>query len=139
MTETLSIEKADHVSTVTLQIPTRPPKFFTELGAAFREIAADREVRAVILRSKAKHFSYGLDLGAAMQSLGGAMSDGSASSRLALHRHILELQTELDAVAACPVPVIAAIHGWCIGGGVDLASACELPVRSEERRVVWVG
>ena len=70
MTETLNVEKSDQIVTVTLEIPTMPPKFFTEIGAAFREIAKDREVRAVIVRSKAKHFSYGLDLAAAFSELG---------------------------------------------------------------------
>ena len=134
MAETLDVQKADAITTVTLKLPAMPPRFFSEIGAAFREIAEDREVRAVIVRSKAKHWSYGLDLAASFQELGAAISSGSAASRLELHRHILQLQGEFDAVAACPVPVIAAIHGWCIGGGVDLASACDIRIATQDSK-----
>ncbi len=134
MPETISIDKREHVTHVVLEKPTMPPKFFEEIGAAFTAIAADPEVRAVVVRSSQKHFTYGLDLGAAMQDLGAGLSGGLAGPRLALHNTILRLQGYLNAVAACPVPVIAALHGWCIGGGIDLACACDIRYASRDAK-----
>jgi enoyl-CoA hydratase len=45
---------------------------------------------------------------------------------------IIRLQASVTAVADCPVPVIAAVHGWCIGGGVDLIAACDIRLASAE-------
>ncbi|MEB2310858.1 MAG: crotonase/enoyl-CoA hydratase family protein [Sorangiineae bacterium] len=134
MPETLSVTSREHVTTVTIEVKTMPPRLFQELGAAFDEIAADPEVRAVIVRSSQQHFTYGLDLGAAMAELGSGVQGGLAGPRLALHQTILRLQSYLSAVAACPVPVIAAIHGWCIGGGIDLACACDLRYAASDAR-----
>lgn len=134
MSETLRIERNEHVVSVVLQHPTMPPKFFGELGAAFDEIAADTSVRAVILRSSSKHFTYGLDLPAAFQELGRELQGGGARDRSDLHRTIVRLQAQITKVAACPVPVIAAIHGYCIGGGVDLISACDIRLASSDAR-----
>jgi enoyl-CoA hydratase len=133
MPETLSISASDHVTTVLLERPTMPLAFFRELGAAFRQIAEDSEVRAVVVRSNTKHFTFGLDLQSAFQELGAAAGT-DAGSRMKLLRSIQSLQRELDAVAACPVPVIAAVHGWCIGGGVDLISACDIRLATKDAR-----
>jgi enoyl-CoA hydratase/carnithine racemase len=135
MTETLSVERRDHVVTVALERLTMPPKLFEEIGQTFSEIAADAHVRAVVVRSNVKHFSYGLDLPAATEELGAAFTGGgTAKPRMELHATILRLQGTLNAVAACPVPVIAAVHGWCIGGGVDLISACDVRYASADAR-----
>lgn len=134
MAETLSVTKTDHITTVALERPTMPIAFFSELGTAFREIADDANVRVVVVRSNAKHFSYGLDLQSAFQELGSGAGAGDARGKLDLHRTILRLQSELDAVASCPVPVIAAVHGWCIGGGVDLISACDVRIATRDAR-----
>jgi enoyl-CoA hydratase len=134
MPETLKIERDQTLTEVVLTAATMPPLFFDELGEAFRQIAEDPEVRAVIVRSEARAFSYGLDLPAAFQELGPALSGGGARDRLRLLETIRRLQSRLDAVAHCPVPVIATVHGWCIGGGVDLAAACDIRLCSADAR-----
>lgn len=132
MPETLSVAVADRVATVTLLRTTMPPPFFTECEDAFRLLAADPEVRAVVLRSSAKAFSYGLDLTAAFQQHGALFAGGGAQTRAELHALIRRLQGSFNAVAASPVPVIAAVHGACIGGGLDLVSACDVRLASRE-------
>ncbi len=134
MPETISVEKNDLITTVWLETPTMPPKLFEELGTAFGELAKDDDVRVALIRSRAKHFTYGLDLTAAFQELGAAFSGGTAKPRMELFSTIRRLQGYLDAVADCPVPVIAAVHGWCIGGGVDLISACDIRYATEDAR-----
>jgi enoyl-CoA hydratase len=134
MPETLRIVREDDVTHVVLTGTTMPPRFFEELGAAFEAIDRDPDVRAVIVRSEARAFTYGLDLPAAFQELGPALSGGGARERMTLLTTIRRMQSRLDAVAACPVPVIAAVHGWCIGGGVDLISACDLRICSADAR-----
>jgi enoyl-CoA hydratase len=134
MPDTLAVAVADHVATVTLLGTTMPPPFFAECEAAFRALAEDRDVRAVIVRSTAKAFSYGLDLPAAMAQHGAVFSGGGARSRSELLALIRRLQGAFDAVAGCPVPVVAAVHGACIGGGLDLVSACDVRLASRDAK-----
>lgn len=134
MPETLRIEREDAVCHVVLTQKTMPPRFFEELGETFRALAEDVELRAVVVRSEAKAFTYGLDLPSAFQELGPALSGGGARDRMQLQQTIRRLQSHLDAVAACPVPVIAAVHGWCIGGGVDLIAACDIRLCTADAR-----
>lgn len=134
MPETLSVTHADHVATVTLLRTTMPPAFFAECEAAFRALAADPSVRAVVVRSSAKAFSYGLDLPAAFQAHGELFAGGGAAKRAELLALIRKLQGAFNAIAECPVPVIAAVHGNCIGGGVDLISACDVRLCSRDAK-----
>ena len=100
--------------------------FFIELRDVFRRLGRDAEVRAVLLCARGKHFTAGLDIYYASSQFGPATDPGrAAEARL---RHVHWLQDSFTAVADCRVPVIAAVHGGCIGAGVDLVSACDLRV-----------
>jgi len=135
MSSHLRIDRDGDVATVSLLAPTMPPALFTELGDVFTGFARDAALRAVVLRSDAKAFSHGLDLPAAFAAWGPVFSgQGLAAARTELWAMIRELQATITAVASCPAPVIAAIHGWCVGGGVDLITACDLRICSADAR-----
>ena len=95
-------------------------------------------VRAVVVAAQGPHFSVGLDL----KAMGGLLTGGawrpaaSAPSMAARARsgrsEVLRLQDAITAVARCPKPVIAAVHGYCIGGGVDLIAACDIRLASAD-------
>src|SRR5580658_217684 len=102
---------------------------------AFAWLDGEPEVRAVVLRGEGEHFSYGLDLAAMAGELGGVVGgEALAKERTDFLATIERLQGAISSVAACRKPVIAAIAGWCIGGGVDLATACDVRLCSADAR-----
>ncbi|MEA3029972.1 MAG: enoyl-CoA hydratase [Sphingomonadales bacterium] len=115
----------------------RPDKFnamdkdmFVAIGDTFRELGRDPAVRAILLSGRGRHFTSGLDLEYAGQQFPATQDPGrAAEARL---RHIEWLQDAFSAAEDARAPVIAAIHGGCIGAGVDLASACDLRVASAD-------
>lgn len=106
--------------------------FFVELAETFDRLDADEEVRAIAVTGSGPHFSFGLDLQAAAQTFAPLRQATDAGAR----QHLLELirrwQGALDAVARTRTPTVAAVTGWCIGGGVDLAVACDVRVASAD-------
>ena len=103
---------------------------FAAIGDALRALGRDPAVRAILLSGQGRHFTAGLDLEYASRQFPPSEDPGrAAEARL---RHIEWLQDAFSAVEAARAPVIAAIHGGCIGAGVDLASACDLRVASAD-------
>jgi enoyl-CoA hydratase/carnithine racemase len=99
-------------------------EMFGAIGEAFRSLGSDSAVRAMLLSGRGRHFTAGIDLHYAGSQFGESADAGrAAEARL---RHILWLQDCFSAVESTRVPVIASIHGGCIGAGVDLASACDI-------------
>ena len=115
----------------------RPDKFnamdkemFEEIGDSLRALGCDPTVRAILLSGRGKHFTAGLDLEYASRQF--ARTDCPGRAAEARLRHIEWLQDAFSAAERARPPVIAAIHGGCIGAGVDLASACDLRVASQD-------
>src|SRR6185369_5159501 len=89
----------------------------------------------IVLTGSGKNFSYGLDLPAMGGSLSGVLDGGgSARPRADFHATILRMQGAINAVADCRTPTIASVHGWCIGGAVDLISAVDIRYASAEAK-----
>jgi enoyl-CoA hydratase len=131
----LRVDRDGDIATVSLLTPTMPPALFTEIGETFTGFSREPALRAVIIRGDAKVFSYGLDLTAAFAGWGPVFSgQGMAAGRTELWQMVGELQATITAVASCPAPVIAAVHGWCVGGGVDLITACDLRICTADAR-----
>ncbi|MGO8869904.1 MAG: crotonase/enoyl-CoA hydratase family protein [Acidimicrobiales bacterium] len=138
--EVLSIETDGHVATLWLDRPEKRnamgPAFWTDLPRAMAAIGSEPDVRAVVVAARGPHFSVGLDLVAMAGLAGPSSGTGNPTSMAARARsaraEVLRLQASVTSVAACPVPVVAAIHGCCIGGGVDLAAACDIRLASAD-------
>ncbi len=103
---------------------------FAAIGETFRSLGTDPKVRAIVISGRGKHFTAGLDLQyAASQFQPPSDAGRGAEARL---RHIQWLQDAFTAVEQARVPVIAAIHGGCIGAGVDLVTACDIRLCSAD-------
>lgn len=115
----VSLARLDSLNAVNLELAT-------EIFETFRELDADGEARVIILRSDARAFCAGIDLKYAMSGvLGDASADGGAP-----RGHML-----LDCcniIEHCRKPVIAAVHGACVGAGLDLISACDIRLCTED-------
>lgn len=109
--------------------------FWAELPQVFAALDADDTVRAVVLAGAGANFSTGLDVQEVLGGWLGRLGSGTqaqAAQRTELLGVIKELQDGVTAVASCRKPVIAAVSGWCIGGGVDLISAADVRLASAE-------
>lgn len=127
----LTVDIADHIATVTLIGPGRGnamgSDFWRELPLVFNALDADEAVRVVVLTGAGGNFSVGLDLRELVASWGELLKpDAGSAARAELIADIQAKQASITAVAACRKPVIAAVAGWCIGGGVDLIAAADV-------------
>jgi enoyl-CoA hydratase len=135
----LKVDIADRVAEVTLLGPGKGnamgPDFWRELPIVFGELDANPDVHAIVLTGSGANFSYGLDLPAMMPHWAPLLADRAlAEPRTKFLDEVRSLQDAVSAVAACRKPVIAAVSGWCIGGGVDLIAAADIRYASPEAK-----
>ncbi len=127
-----------HVAEVVLIGPGRNnamgPDFWRELPLAFRELDRDDSVRAVLIRGEGRMFSAGLDLVAMAGMFGEMATGGLAKPRTTFYDDVMAMQEACNSIEACRKPVVAAIHGWCIGGGVDVIAACDIRLAAADAK-----
>lgn len=107
------------------QLNTMTPDFWSELPRLFARLSDSGRVRAVVLSSTGKHFCAGMDLGVFGEGSHLARPEADGRQRAALRLAILDLQRAITALEAARMPVLAAIQGGCVGGGVDLVTAAD--------------
>ncbi|WP_102145028.1 crotonase/enoyl-CoA hydratase family protein [Mycobacterium hubeiense] len=137
--ESLTVDVDGHVARVTLTGPGKGnamgPAFWAELPEVFTKLDADPDVRAIVLTGSGKNFSYGLDVAAMGDTLSPMLADGAlARPRAEFHARLKRMQQSITTVADVRPPTIASVHGWCIGGGVDLISAVDIRYASADAK-----
>lgn len=133
--ETLDVSIEEAVAHVALNRPDKlnamNAVMFGEIGVAFKALDEIPSVRAIVLSANGRLFTAGLDLKDSSEVLGQQNGD-PARIREKLRRHILFLQDCFTALEECRVPVIACVHGPCLGAGIDLISAADMRICSED-------
>ncbi|MEM1080533.1 MAG: enoyl-CoA hydratase-related protein [Pseudomonadota bacterium] len=135
----LSVERhQEHVAEIVLIGPghgnAMGPDFWRELPPVVRELNADESLRCLIMRGGGEHFTYGLDLPGMAQTMGNLIQ-GGASGRVDIVQTASHMVEGLDALATGRLPVIAAVHGWCIGAGIEMIAACDIRLASQTARL----
>jgi enoyl-CoA hydratase len=104
--------------------------FWRSFGPALRDLDATGQVRALVLSGDGRNFCAGMDISV---FAGGAIQPADTSAqRQAFHHAARDLQDTLTALEKVRFPVIAAVHGACVGAGLDMVSACDLRLASAE-------
>jgi Delta3,5-Delta2,4-dienoyl-CoA isomerase len=135
--DVVSLDVKNHVATLWLDRAEARnalgSAFWRDLPLACQAVRADQDVRVLVLAAKGPHFSVGLDLKEFGGSLGGSESASSkAASNAKTYESIRALQASVNALADLEIPVIAAVHGYCIGGAIDLICACDIRLASSD-------
>lgn len=141
--DVLSVDLDGHVATVWLDRPDKrnafAQNFWADLPDIMEALDKDDETRVVVIAAKGESFTVGIDL----KAFGPALMNGGVDpqkdpqptsevgKRQALYQSIKDMQRTFSSIARCSKPVIAAIHGHCIGAGVDLITACDIRYASE--------
>ena len=103
---------------------------WADIPAAVAELDADESVRVIVVAGRGKAFTVGIDL----TMLGSLQVDArsEADKRTKLYREIKRLQQTMSAFADSAKPTIAAVHGYCLGAGIDLITACDIRIASSD-------
>ena len=133
------VDIENHIANLVLSRPnelnTMSRDFWVELGDVLEEINKNSEVRVVVMSSTGKHFCAGMDLNAfsnGVDNIPDEKKPDHARIGEAVYRVAKELQEYISTLEKIRVPVIAAIHGGCIGGAVDLVTACDIRLASDD-------
>ena len=121
-----TLTQTQHIAHLVLNRPdvlnTMHPLFWRELDEALAQIHREGTARVLVLSSTGKHFSAGMALDTFSSAI--AMDDQSPEGRAAMFDALTDMQATFTKLETLRIPVIAAIQGGCIGGAVDMVTAC---------------
>tara|TARA_B100000989_G_scaffold94963_2_gene69040 strand:+ start:2634 stop:3497 length:864 start_codon:yes stop_codon:yes gene_type:complete len=137
--ESFNLEIEDNIANIILsrpeQLNSMSRKFWVELPEILEEVNRNSEIRVLIISSTGKHFCAGMDLSAFDNGVANIPKEkrpDNARIGEALYRSARELQEYICKLEKIRVPVIAAIHGGCIGGALDLVTACDIRLATDD-------
>jgi len=137
--QTLAASLADGVANVVLNRPDKSNamnrQMWDDIRDVFRKLDEMPEARVAVLSGAGRHFNAGIDL-AMLSQITDTANDRAAHQREELRRVILNLQDVITSLETCRKPVLAAIHGACIGAGVDLTFAADMRYCSADANFV---
>ena len=125
----LRSEIDNKVGRITLSKPDEfnrmPPAFWSEFPDAIEEMDESGAIRALVISAEGKHFTSGMDTSVFTAGRSGPEYEAGRRGERS-RRHIARLQDSFSVIERVRMPVIAAIQGACIGGGVVMISACDM-------------
>jgi len=134
--ETLTVTLNEHIAAVTLNRPAKANAMnmpmWHEIRTALTWVDETAEARVAIIQGEGKHFTSGIDLQMMMGLLPQLRNECEGRTRENLRRLILDMQDTLTSLERCRKPVLAAIHGACLGGGIDLICCADMRYASAD-------
>lgn len=140
--ECFSVTIQDQIAHVVLNRPEKRnsmnPTFWRELPVLVKDIDDHAKARVIVISSTGPHFTSGLDVtafsdGGTQPELGEAEKrDKRLQAGTVFYENVLNMQDAFNCLERCRVPVLVAIQGGCIGGGVDMISACDIRYATED-------
>lgn len=133
--DVIMVELQDHVATVWLDRPDKlnamAAEFWVEFPETIETLSRNDAVRAIVIAGRGKAFTVGIDV-AELAAGGSVGASSDVEARLELYRRIKRMQHTFSSLAECSKPVIVAIHGWCLGAGIDLITAADIRLASAD-------
>jgi len=136
MYEAFKVDIQNNVAHVVINRPDKVNslhhKAWGEMKEIFEELSENPEARVVVLSGEGKHFCAGIDVSMLMEVGNFSAKGCEARKREKFIKGLKWLQDCVSSIENCKKPVLAAIHSGCIGGGVDVASACDMRYCTED-------